>query len=389
MTYSKFSPGYLFISNGTRPSEDEFNSLDPINPRSFSIAAITAANDLGWKIHMGVNRKHPELIISNKFNIRFYNQNLFRSIWAFRDNLKAYRNLCRYLEENPDIKIIHCNTPIGGTIGRLVGKKYNKKVVYTAHGFHFYKGAPFINRIVLKWIEKWLAHFTDIIITINSEDFDNAQGFKLKAGGKIYLIPGVGIDLSQFNHSMQDTDKRAELGLKKSDKLIITIGDLNRNKNQGTLIKALQYLPEDYHILICGEGPLRSKLENLAVKLDIYNRCHFLGYRSDVISLLEISDIFVMASKREGLPRSTMEAMAAGLPCIVSDIRGNRDLIEDGKGGYLVSTSSAKGFADAILRTISMNQGSLFSHYNMKKIKEFELNIVKDKMLGIFKDIGL
>lgn len=371
--------GYLFISNSTKPTEDVLESTAPIGPNSFSKAAIWAASEMGWELHMGVNRNHPEKIESIGYDIKFYNQHSYRNIFALKDNWQAYKNLCAYLKANPQIEIIHCNTPIGGVVGRLAGKKFKKKVIYTAHGFHFYKGAPLFNRTILKWVEKWLARYTDILITINQEDFEAAQKFKLKKGGKVVHIPGVGIDLGPYSGCSQTEreNKRKEIGLNADDTVIISIGDLNENKNTATIISALKDTPKNCHYLICGNGPLKRDLIYLSSRLGVEKRCHFLGFRQDIKDLLDASDIFVMASKREGLPRSTMEAMAAGLPCVVSDIRGNRDLIEEGKGGYLIDPHDTNEFSYKI--NLIINNPSLrmeMKAHNLERIKDFEINKV-------------
>lgn len=380
--------GYLFISNGTKPSENEANSLESIRPGSFSKAAIWAANQMGWELHMGVNRNHPENIGSLDYDIHFYNQHCFRNIFAFHDNLKAYMNVCRYLRKNPNIDIIHCNTPIGGVIGRLAGHTFGKKVIYTAHGFHFFKGASLFNRTALKWIEKWLAHYTDVLITINKEDFEAANRFKLKKGGKVIKIPGVGIDLSLYTKSNKIYNRRRELGLSDSAFICIGIGDVIKRKNYETAIEAIAKLKNyDVHYLICGVGPEVESLKLLAKQKGITNKIHFLGFRKDIKDLLSISDTFLFSSLQEGLPRSTMEAMASGLPCIVSDIRGNRDLIDEGKGGYLINPTDANAYAEAIKLIINNKNIDDMRKYNQRKIKQFSIDEIKQSLLKIYSEI--
>lgn len=383
--------GYLFISNSTKPTHGVFESIESYEPSSFSKAAIMTAEEMGWELHMGINRNHPELIKSIGYDIKFYNQHTYRNIFALRDNLVAYKNLCRYLKDNPQIDIIHCNTPIGGVVGRLAGKKFKKKVIYTAHGFHFFKGAPLFNQTILKWIEMWLAHYTDVLITINQEDYEASQKFRLKKGGKAVYVPGVGIDLTSFCplSDSEKENKRTELGLSLKDFVLISIGDLNDNKNTATIISALQNTPDNCHILICGEGPLKQNLISLAKEKGVDTRCHLLGFRKDIKDLLYISDAFVMASQREGLPRSTMEAMAVGLPCIVSDIRGNRDLIEDGKNGFLVSPTDVLGYSKAVNRLKDdIELRNSMSRYNHEKIKEFDIDVVQGQLLNIYKELN-
>lgn len=381
--------GYLFISNSSKPSPPKMNSLDPIGPSSFTSSSYKAANELGWEIHMGVNRTYPEKIKSLVYNIKFYNQHIFRNIFALKDNWIAYKNLCKYLKENPDIEIIHCNTPIGGVVGRLAGKKFGKKVIYTAHGFHFYKGAPIFNRTILKWIEKWMAHYTDILITINQEDFEAAQKFKTKKGGKVFKIPGVGVNTELFIPTRNKLQLLEEIGIPQDSFICICMGDLVKRKNYLTAIKAIAETRKgNIHYLICGVGSEMNELKRTATSLEIENQIHFLGFRKDIKELLAISDLFLFSSLQEGLPRSTMEAMAAGLPCVVSDIRGNRDLIEEGKGGFLIDPLNAKGFAEAIeILYKDLNLRKEMSRWNLNRIKDFSIEIVSSKLKQIFSEI--
>lgn len=382
--------GYLFISNGFKPSQQEAESIEPIAPSSFSRAAIYTANKMGWELHMGVNRNHPEKIEGIGYDIKFYNQHTYRSIFALRDNWRAYKNLCKYIKENPQIEIIHCNTPIGGVIGRLAGRKFKKKVIYTAHGFHFYKGAPLINRTLFKWIEQYLAHYTDCLITINKEDFQAAQHFKLKKDGKVWYVPGVGIDLKGFEELVDRSPIRRRLGISEEAVICISIGDLNNNKNTITQIKAIQKIENDnIYLLICGIGPNHDTLLDYINSHKLGNKIKLLGFRKDIKDLLGASDIFIMSSKREGLPRSTMEAMAVGLPCIVSKIRGNADLIENHKGGYLIDPLNIQGFAQAIEeisknKTLQVEMGK----FNKSRVDSFAIHKVHKELESIFSTLN-
>lgn len=381
--------GYLFISNSTKPTPEVLESTESIRPNSFSKAAIRAANEMGWELHMGINRNHPEKVSSKDYNIKFYDQHTYRNIFAVRDNWKAYRNLCRYLKDNPQIYVIHCNTPIGGVVGRLAGRKFRKKVIYTAHGFHFFKGAPLFNRTFLKWIEMWLAHYTDILVTINQEDFEASQKFKLKEGGKTIYVPGVGVEPVSILNDGNKKNVREKLGLRESDFVCICMGDIVKRKNYKTAIEAIYQLRNrNVHYLVCGVGPEMKELEILTNEFGISDQIHFLGYRTDMKDLLLASDCFLFSSLQEGLPRSTMEAMAAGLPCIVSDIRGNRDLIDNEKGGFLIDATNPSGYANALMTLMEdpiLRQK--MSEYNREKIKGFDINIVEKDLLNIFKTV--
>lgn len=381
--------GYLFISNSTKPTEVQRADRSQVKLNFFSIPCIEAARDLGYELHMGINRDNPEELTAVGYDVRFYDSHTYRNIFAVKDNWKAYKNACNYLRNHPDINVIHCNTPIGGVVGRLVGRKFGCKVIYTAHGFHFYKGAPLFNRTILKWIERWLAHYTDAIITINQEDFEVAQEFKLKRGGKVFKVPGVGVSTEKYTPLKDKTHVLQELDIPKDSFVCISLGDLVPNKNYETLINAWKHLKHtDAVLLICGRGIQAEYLNRLIKEVGVEKMVRLLGFRTDVKDLLCIADAFILSSKREGLPRSTMEAMSAGLPCIVSDIRGNRDLIDDGKGGYLVSPTDTDGFATAIKNLIANpDKAQTMSHWNLNRIKDFDVDVVRNCMKDIYSEL--
>lgn len=384
----------MFIANGRVVPKEQLMSMEPVRTGSFNWAYMYAADKMGWKLYQGINRTFADKLKCLDFDITYYDQHIFRNIFDIRSNWNAYKNLCRFLKAHPDIEIIHCNTPIGGVIGRICGHQFKKKVLYTAHGFHFYKGAPLVNRTVFKWVEMFLAHYTDVLITINKEDYEAAQNFRLKKGGKVCFIPGVGIDLNGFKiptlewRKDKRTDLLKSLHLPIDARLMMVVGDLNDNKNVQTIIKAMSMCPKNCHVLICGTGPLEQNLRALAIQMNVEGQCHFLGFRSDVKTLLMISDLFLMVSKREGLPRSTMEAMAAGLPCVVSKIRGNVDLIDEGEGGYTIEPNDYEAFAKAINKILSDSfLAKRMGVYNKNKITQFSIDKVKEQVIDVFNDL--
>lgn len=381
--------GLLYIANGRVVPKEQELSLEPVKTGSFEAPCMYAANELGVKLYMGINRYYADQLKSVDYDITFYNQHIYRNIFNLKDLWVGYKNLCYFLDEHPDVEVIHCNTPIGGVLGRICGKKYGKKVIYMAHGFHFYKGAPLLNRTLFKFIEKRMALKTDCLITINQEDYETAQKFKLNAGGKVYKVNGVGIGIHSFEGlNVDKKEKKVLIGVPEDAFLGIVVGDLNDNKNVVTLIKALPNTAPSVHYIICGFGPKEKELKALAKELSVVDRCHFLGYRSDVKELYLASDVFLFASKREGLPRSTMEAMLAGLPCVVSKIRGNVDLIDDNEGGILVPPMEDLLFAESI-NTLVNNPAlcKQYGAYNQERIKQFDIEVVKQQMLEIYKEV--
>ena len=303
-----------------------------------------------------------------------------------KNNLQVYKDL-KNIIDTEQYEIIHCHTPMGGAIGRLAARSARKKgtkVIYTAHGFHFFKGAPLVNWLAYYPAERWLARYTDVLITINTEDYEIAKKFKVN---RIEYVPGVGIDTDKFkNIEVNRTEKRESLGVSEDDFMIISVGELNKNKNHQVIIRAIAKLRnEKIKYVLCGQGPLETELRELAKELDVENQVKFLGFRKDVPDLMKVADLFAFPSYREGLSLSLMEAMASGLPVVCSEIRGNTDLIEDGKGGYLVEPSDVEGFAKYIKELIEDSRlKSELGGFNLEKIEHYSIENVLCEMEEIY-----
>ena len=360
---------------------------------NFSYTSMMAAKKMGIEFHIAGNWGYGSLdelkADEKKYGIFIHQIDFIRNPLS-PGNYKAYKQLDSLMNEW-DFDCIHCNTPIGGLLGRIIGKKHKvSRVIYQAHGFHFYKGAPFLNWILYYPVEKILAHFTDAIITMNEEDYKNAQKMKLRKNGKVYFVHGVGIDTDMYKSVYVDVQaKRAELCLKEDDIVLISMGDLINRKNYSVAIKAIAKLnSENVHYLICGKGPELDNLKALADELGVSRQIHFLGFRSDIKELAKISDIFLFTTLQEGLPRSMMEAMVSGLPCIASKIRGNVDLIEDGVNGYLCEPTDVEGFAKAI-ETIVFDEElrNSMKKANLEKIKGYDISVVESEIEKIYREV--
>lgn len=338
----------LFISNVT-------NRIS-----NFSYPSYLACKEMGIEFHLASNLDNFDYENNPYKDIIFHNIECDRNPFSIK-NFKSYKILNQIIKEN-GIDYIHCNTPIGGFLGRICGHK-NKvsKIIYTAHGFHFYDGAPLVNNLLYKSIERYLAHFTDVIITMNEEDYQNAKKMKLRNNGKVYKINGVGINLEEYQNIQVDKHtKRKELGLRDDDFVCIGVGRVEKNKNYEMTIRSIaQINNKKVQLLICGDGPQQEKLKKISKQLKIENQVHFLGFRSDIKELLSISDCYISTSKREGLPRALMEAMAVGLPCVASDIRGNRDLIMN--EGTLINSSKT-----AVEQILTIMNDSNYENYLRK-----------------------
>jgi len=352
---------------------------------SFSMASIHATNSLNVEFYLAANfdgaSQTKLLSDESEYGVHLCQIDFARSPYT-RKNITAYKQLVKLIKDEK-IDCIHCNTPVGGLLGRLAGKKCGvKKVIYQAHGFHFYKGAPKKNWLLYYPIEKWLAHYTDALITINQEDYEIAKSkFILRNNGKVYYVPGVGIDLKQYNFDNLTDDRtklRAEIGLSEDATVCISMGDLIPRKNYGVAISAIGQLKEKYpqlHYVICGIGPELENLKKLANECGVEDRIHFLGFRSDIKDLLKASDVFLFTSLQEGLPRSTMEAMASGLPIVCSRIRGNTDLIDEGKGGVLFDPKNSNECANGLDKLLSSDINAISAN-NLDRINDFSLDTV-------------
>lgn len=337
----------------------------------------------GFEVHCATNFKNAtnSLHIENivKHQIDFSRSPLDKK------NIKAFRQLSQVMKKNR-FTIVHCHTPVGGVITRLVANKYRKKgtkVYYTAHGFHFYTGAPLINWLIyypIEWICSWK---TDLQITINKEDYNRAK--KHFHAKKTLYISGVGIDTKKFSNRLIDVEnKRKELGVCKDEVMILSVGELSKRKNHEIIIRALQKLKnKKIRYFIAGEGELKSYLQKLIEDLGLDKKVSLLGYRTDIPELCQAADFFALPSYQEGLSVALMEAMANGLPCICSDIRGNNDLIVQDKGGYRITDSKVQSWTMAIEKML-LSDMSTMGAFNLCKIKDFSRDKVQKEVEKIY-----
>lgn len=299
-------------------------------------------------------------------------------------NVKALVRMTAWLRRE-HYDIVHVHTPNAGFITRLAAWFAGaRRVYYTAHGFHFYQGAPRLNWLIYYPLERLAARLTDVLITINDEDYRKAAGFKIR--GKAVLMPGVGVEDLRYVPG-EDSRRDRELALLKQQLrlekvlspgpqlgsgqhffpevtssprslIILCTAELNPNKNQEQLLRAVRLLHDDCIPAVCllaGIGPLEPFCKQLAAELNISHAVRFLGYRSDIPLLLAASDVVALVSKREGLPKALLEALSAGKPIVATDVRGSRDLVRQGDNGFLVPVSDPVGTAHA-LKQLYQNQ---------------------------------
>lgn len=273
-----------------------------------------------------------------------------------KDNLRAYKQLKRIIDEG-HYDVVHCNTPMGGIVTRLAARKVRKsgtKVYYTAHGFHFYKGAPKRNWLVYYPIEKLFSRLTDKVITITGEDYRLASS---KFHCKVERIHGVGVDGNRYHPVSEEMqrDIRNRFGFSDKQKIILCVGELLPNKNQQMAITAMKEIIKKYPdalLLLAGNGPEKDRIESLVQSLGLNDNVRMLGYVTNLQEYQEIADVAVSCSKREGLPLNIVEAMLSGTPVVASKNRGHRELIRDGVNGFLVDLNDYESMFEKILNLL-------------------------------------
>jgi glycosyltransferase EpsD len=349
---------------------------------------VAANSDDGTDASANGQDRGAEVIpcCDHKFNIDIQRRPLDRR------NVGAYGQIKRILAETR-FDIVHCHTPMGSVLGRLAAKKYRKagvKVLYTAHGFHFYKGAPKSAWLVYYPVEKFLSRCTDGLITINKEDYELA-GRKLRAR-QTFFTHGAGYDAEKFfPRAPEEKDQlRASLGYGKDDLLLIYVAELNHNKNQGMLLRVLKRIldstcpkRERTRLLLVGPDSLDGEYQRSAKELGVSDSVDFLGYRDDTDRLIPLCDIIVASSRREGLPINVAEAMACGLPAVATDIRGHRDLIEDGRTGFLVGFDDS-AMAGRVMELFDGNTARKIGTAASASVEQFSSTSLAAEMASVY-----
>ena len=355
---------------------------------SFFTKLIRRLLDEGHTVDIACNEKlKPLPPCYCAWGCRVYPISCSRSPFS-ASTLTAVRQIRKIVSEGR-YDIVHCHTPVAGACARLACRRLRRegvRVFYTTHGFHFYKGAPLLNWLIYYPVEKLCARMTDTLITINQEDYRLAQ--KRMRAGRVVYVPGVGVDLGRFRDATADrTRKRRELGIPSDAFLLISVGELNANKNHQIVIRTLAKLNDSrIHYLVAGIGPEKTGLESLAASLGVAERVHLVGYRDDVAQLYKIADVNVFPSIREGLGLASIEGMAAGLPLVCADNRGTREYATVYRqDGFENMCSTVDDYAAAIRRLES--DAALYqklSRIGYDAVKKFSAAEINRKMMMLY-----
>ena len=303
----------------------------------------------------------------------------------------AYRQL-KELIRVEEFNLIHCHTPVAAALVRMAAAKSrlrrHTRIIYTAHGFHFFKGASLKNWFLYYPVEKICSYFTDDLITINREDYCIAE--KKFSSAQNHYLPGVGVDTEKFSPDILTLEARValreSLGVEPEQCMILSVGELIPRKNYRTAIDTIAKLnTSNIRYVICGQGELLPEIQEYAKEQNIAEHVVFLGYRKDIAQICSCADVFLHTSYQEGLPVAVMEAMACGTPIVASRIRGNVDLIEDGVNGFLCDPRDVDGFADKIRKILDdPNLAEKLRSSGLQKIRGFDVKIVTEKLKKIY-----
>ena len=352
---------------------------------NFHLSIINKLRRIGNIVDVAANGNFNNNDINKKYNICFS-----KNPFSF-DNIKAYFQIKKVIQQG-QYDIISCHTPLSSFFTRIACRRFkNIKVIYTAHGFHFFKGSPLINRVVYKSMERIAARYTDILVTINQEDYNASLNFKMKAQGTHKYIPGVGIDKKKIKDAKNNKHKLVkELGINENDYVILSVGELNANKNhilvlEGLLDKFRENKQLKY--FICGIGEKSEDYPKFIRENELENQIYLLGYRNDVYDIYHIADLFVFPSRREGLPVSLMEAMASGVISVATDVRGNRDLIDNEINGFIIKDNSKEDLHSTFEKILDLKDDQLkqIRGNAEKSMLCYEKSIIEKQILELYK----
>lgn len=361
-----------------------FTATITLHIKTFHLPYLKWFKEQGYEVHVAAKNDfiNEPCIIPNCD--KYYDIKFARFPFS-KVNINAYKELKKLIQEN-NYDIIHCHTPVAGVLTRLAARNSkNTTVIYTAHGFHFFKGAPLINWLIYYSVERFCAKYTDKLITINKEDYERAKQFKMRKNGKVYYVPGVGINLEKIQNLRVDIkQKKTEIGILEDIPVLLSVGELIKRKNHETVLKALSQIKDkNFVYLICGRGVLMEHLQNLTKQLGLESKVKFLGFRKDIAEICKAADLFIFPSYQEGLPVALMEAMAAGLPVIASNVRGNRDLIEKEN---LFEPNDVKTLTSLIEKRFDVMENDGFRKETYTNLEQYSLTNVLKQMAEIYEE---
>ncbi|MGF2059314.1 glycosyltransferase family 4 protein [Enterococcus innesii] len=360
----------------------------------FNLSNLKLLQKIGYEVHVACNltsidpmseEKRKSLIsFFEENNILYYSIDFQRGVGGLKENIKVFKQLKKIFKGNR-YEFIHTHSPLASVFSRLFAFRYSIPVIYTAHGFQFFKKGPLKDWLIYFPVEYVLSFITNVVITINTEDSRIAKkmGFK-----KVVYIPGVGIDYEKIISIKKDSNiYRKDFGFSEKDLILLSVGELSVRKNHEVIIRALVNTSENIKYIVCGTGELHDYLLSLIENLGLTKRIKLLGYRTDVFDIMNMSDIFVFPSTREGLGLAAIEAMASGLPVVASNVNGINDYLIEGETGFSCNPQDIKSFRKYIQKLAESNKlRENISVTNIKFAQKYDKSIINKTMEKVYID---
>lgn len=345
----------------------------------FHVPTIRYLKEQGWTV---------DVAASGEEDVPYCDRQ-FRGVWKRSpftpDTLRGVFQLRRIIDEG-HYDIVYCHTPVGALVARLAAAKARRKgtkVVYFAHGFHFFTGAPLRNWLIYFPIEWVLSHVTDLLIATNHEDYERIQRVFPRSVKKTH-IASLGVNFQRLDVADPQKAreyKRKEWGIEQDALVLIYVAELIRNKNQGMLLKMLERVRKtrpDACLVLVGPDHADGAYQREAQEMGIADHVVFTGWRSDIGECLRAADIAVASSIREGLGLNIVEAMYCGLPVVATDNRGHVSIIQDGVNGFLVHVNESEKMAERVLE-LAANE-SLRRTFAGADISRFGVDVITKKI---------
>jgi glycosyltransferase involved in cell wall biosynthesis len=352
----------------------------PMTLRGFLLPFARHFRAKGWIVDGAANGASKAEDVAGEFD-RVFDFDVARSPLGRGNFTVAPRQLQAALAGRR-YDIVHAHTPVAAFVARAALNRFRGaggvRMIYTAHGFHFHPRGSALGNFVFSCAEKWAGRWTDDLVVINRTDEAAARRLRIVPDERIHYMPGIGVDLEAYGARRVAAGEvaafRASLGLAAGDVLFTMPAEFNPGKRHVDAIEAFAAMgSRRTHLALAGAGPLEAKTKELASRLGVAGRVHFLGWRRDIPVVLKASAAMVLPSVREGLPRSIQEAMSLGVAVIGSDIRGIRDLLETG-AGILHPPCDVEGLRRAMERIAGdADAARAMGEEGRRRVEEFSL----------------
>ena len=371
------------------------NMIQQFNHRNIKIL-----QNIGYEVHVATNmvdfgsmstdeNERFKLWMSDN-NVVAHQVDFERRMGTLKGNIRSIYQLREIFKTN-DFSFIHVHSPLGSILGRIVAKQFKVPTIYTAHGFHFFKGGPKSGWIIFYPLEWLFSFFTDTLITINDEDYALAK--KHMHANKVVQINGIGVDVKN-KWLVTDAEKKnarnrikRELNIPEDGFLLSSVGELSDRKNHRIVLEALQLMSDDelsnIYYVIAGTGSKGNLLQELAQSFGFEKHFYLLGYRSDIDDINYASDVSIFPSLREGLGVAGLDATVDGTYLLGTKRRGVSDYIRDDVNGNLFAPDSPEELSQLIRKCLTDTPKT--KHFDF--LKCFDQQMIDKKMKKIYQKI--